>query len=162
MSDVLKVFPQGVQAFCALFGALALVCTALHSLFALVALKAPAAQKAADLFGSVGWHLQSWAQWLGQMAKTIGTATMGAGLFVLVLMVSISGCSVFTPKRIHGIEQITDCVLEHRDLPKSNIAMVCGVEDAQDVVDIITGEERRMAAARHAGQDEGRILGCIK
>lgn len=83
-----------------------------------------------------------------------------AGLVLCFFLASTSACSAFTPKRINAVVKITECVLAHRSQSPDQVAIICGLENAQEVVDIITGEDRRMSAARAIGEQDGRALGC--
>ncbi len=89
-----------------------------------------------------------------------GAPRAAVGLILCFAIASTSACSVFTPKRVNGVVKITECVLAKRNLPPAQVAIECGIENPQEVVDIVTGEDRRLASARAVGESEGRTLGC--
>jgi hypothetical protein len=97
---------------------------------------------------------------MGTGFATAGAPRAVAGMVLCLFLMSTSACSLFTPKRINGIVKITECVLAHRSLPPEQVALTCGLENPQEVVDIIAGEDRRLASARAIGEAEGRTLGC--
>lgn len=97
-----------------------------------------------------------------QMPKLGGDAAKVVTGLVLVgvLGVGVSACSFFTPKRVESIAKITECVLSKRSLPPADIAVQCGLENTQAVIDIIAGAEKREETARSLGIAEGRQLGA--
>lgn len=97
---------------------------------------------------------------MGTGFATSGAPRVTVAIFGLWFALNTTACAAFTPKRINAVVKITECVLEHRSQPPEQVAVVCGLENAQEVVDIITGEDRRMASARAIGESQGRMLGC--
>lgn len=85
---------------------------------------------------------------------------VAASIVVLWFVVQTAACSVFTPKRIHGAAELTKCAIENRMMAPADIAVKCGFEHVQDVVDVIAGEDQRMGTARSLGVAEGRQLGA--
>lgn len=81
-------------------------------------------------------------------------------LFAGYLSLHLMACAAVTPKRVNAIERRIECVLEHRSLPPEQVAVLCALESPSDVVDIVTGEDRRIGSARAIGEAQGRILSC--
>lgn len=50
----------------------------------------------------------------------------------------LSGCAWITPNHIADVTTIISCVLQHRLDPPLMIAQTCGVEDVQQVIDILS------------------------
>jgi hypothetical protein len=74
--------------------------------------------------------------------------------------VNTTACAALTPKRVEAVERRVECVLEHRSMAPEQVAVLCALESPKDVVDIITGEDRRIGSARAIGEAEGRMLGA--
>jgi len=83
-----------------------------------------------------------------------------AGLVLFFVITSTTACDAFTPKRVHGAAELVKCALENRMMQPADIAVKCGFEHVQDVVDVIAGEDQRMGTARSLGVAEGRQLGA--
>lgn len=81
-------------------------------------------------------------------------------LLGLWFALNTTACAELTPKRVNAVEHRVECVLEHRSLPPEQVALLCAIESPSDVVDIITGEDRRIGSARAIGESQGRMLGC--
>lgn len=97
---------------------------------------------------------------MGTGFATAGAPRAVAGVLVLWFTLNTTACAELTPKRVNAVERRVECVLEHRSLPPEQVAVLCALESPQDVVDIITGEDRRIGSARAIGESQGRMLGC--
>lgn len=88
---------------------------------------------------------------MGTGFATAGAPRAVAGVALCFFLTTTSACSLFSPKRVEGVVKITECVLAKRALPPAQVAIECGLENPQEVVDIIAGEDRRMGEARALG-----------
>lgn len=145
MFELFKDLPQWIQAIVLVLGALSTLATALHSLFALIAIKQPGAQGAADFFGSAGVHLQSWVKSLSSILGQSGGPRIPPGMQMLVAMVATSvllgGCvgGQLSPKIADGF-QIAACIAAGAadGLTPEQIVMKCGREHEAEIRDILS------------------------
>lgn len=150
----LSQIPQWLQIAGIVLGAIYAIATIVSGVFATLAGLFPGVvffARVSSAFGTLGVDIQ-------KVLAVMGKGDGGSRLPLVFLCIglgalgsSVSGCALLTPKRLHGFEAITICVLEHRSLTPEAIAKECAVDDAQDVVDIIAGADRRAAAARAVG-----------
>jgi hypothetical protein len=82
-------------------------------------------------------------------------------LFVaIVCLATITGCSWLTPGHIQDVTDIVKCVLANETLPVAQIGEKCGVEDLQEILDILAAhrdaEAREKAAGQACAPDSGK------
>ncbi len=71
---------------------------------------------------------------LGRVVMVLLAATLLIG----GIAIAVSGCAWFTPAKFADIGVIVDCVLSNENKPVAEIAVVCGLEDEKQIVDILS------------------------
>lgn len=60
---------------------------------------------------------------------------------IVAMAVCLMACSWLTPKHAQDVATIVECVLANETQPPAQIAITCGIQDVQEVIDILSAHK---------------------